>query len=207
MIKLHGLEVSGNTYKAQLLMNILNIDYQSIPVDIANRQHKTEYFLALNPRGEFPVLEDGSQFIWDSQAILIYLARQYGGINWYPDNPIDMALITQWLTVANGDIFNSLAKARSMLKFSYPGDLDTYQRNGTSLLKMINHHLKSQQENNCNWIATQYPSLADIACYPYIALCEEGGISLSEYSAIHKWIGHVQNIEGYIKMPGLPFNI
>jgi len=203
MIKLHGLEVSGNTYKAQLLMSILNIKYQLLPVDIKNKQHKSQDFIKLNPRGEFPVLDDNGHIIWDSQAILVYLSRNYGGQQWYSDRPLEMAAITQWLSVANEDIFNSLAKARAILKFSYPGNLHEYQKRGIQVLKLIDKHLATRQAQGLNWLATEQPSIADIACYPYIALCEEGEISLSGHPAIDIWIQQIKNINGYISMPGI----
>ena len=203
MIKLHGLEVSGNTYKAQLLMSILNIKYQLLPVDIKNKQHKSQDFIKLNPRGEFPVLDDNGHIIWDSQAILVYLSRNYGGQQWYSDRPLEMAAITQWLSVANEDIFNSLAKARAILQFSYPGNLHEYQKRGIQVLKLIDKHLATRQAQGLNWLATEQPSIADIACYPYIALCEEGEISLSGHPAIDIWIQQIKNINGYISMPGI----
>lgn len=205
MIKLHGLEVSGHTYKARLFMNILDIEYQLIPVDFKNMAHKSTAFLKLNPRGEVPVLEDEKEVIWDSQAILIYLARQYNGDSWYPNNAVEIAKINQWLSVANNEITNSMAKARGIIKFSYKGCLEEHQRQAENLLSMINQHLENQQIKNQDWIAGEKPSIADIACYPYIALSNEGGISLESYSEIIKWINRVQNIDGYINMPGLPY--
>ena len=201
MIKLYGLDISGNTYKVKLLLNLLNIKYEFIPLNIKNKQHKSEAFLKLNPRGEFPVLEDGSLIIWDSQAILIYLAKQYAthkNNNWYPDNAPAIAHITQWLTVANGEIFLTLGKARSMLKFGYAGDLELAQNKGIKILQWIDLHL-----NTRNWLATEQPSIADIACYPYIALCEEGDISLTPYPSIHRWFKRIQNTNGYVSMPGI----
>jgi len=201
MIKLYGLEISGNTYKAKLLLNLLNVKYEFVPLDIKNKQHKSEAFLKLNPRGEFPVLKDNRFVFWDSQAILIYLARQYGAQknnHWYPDNSTDIAHITQWLTVANGEIFQTLGKARSMLKFGYVGDIGLAQKQGGEILHWIDQHL-----NKRNWLATEQPSIADIACYPYIALCEEGDISLNTYPSIHRWFKRIQNIDGYISMPGI----
>lgn len=202
MIKLHGLDVSGNTYKARLLMSILNIDYKFISIDVANKEHKSDAYLCLNPRGEFPVLEDGSLTVWDSQAILVYLSRQYNGDYWFPNSPNEMALITQWLTVANGEIFNSLGKARSMLKFGHAGDLKEFQNKGIQTLKMINNHFKHSHNG---WIATEQASIADLACYPYIALCGEAEISLKKYTEILHWIEKIQSLEGYIAMPGLPY--
>ena len=202
MLKLHGLEISGNTYKIKLLLHLLELKYQFVEIDIKNKQHKSNDFLQLNPRGEFPVLEDDANVIWDSQAILVYLARKYGSNHndnhWYPDNAVELAHITQWLTVSNNDIFNTLGKSRSILKFGYEGDLALLQKQGINVLKWINKHL-----NNKPWIATDKPSIADIACYPYIALCEEGDISLDAYPEIHKWLDRIQQLNGYTNMPGL----
>lgn len=202
MIKLYGLDISGNTYKVKLLLHFLGLKYQSINLNIDKKEHKSAAFLKLNPRGEFPVLEDGSIVIWDSQAILIYLARQYGNQpnhkHWYPDNAVDMARITQWLTVANDDIFHSLGKARSMLKFAYAGDLELYQSQGKATLQRIEQHLSHRL-----WLATEQPSIADIACYPYIALCEEGHVSLAAYKSINHWLMRIQKLQAYITMPGL----
>jgi len=202
MIKLHGREVSGNTYKAKLFMHLLGVEYQLVTLDVSQQQQKSEDFLKLNPRGEFPVLEDDSLVIWDSQAILIYLARKYAtqdkDRHWYPDNAAQMAHITQWLTVANDEIFHSLGKARSMLKFGHEGNLDLYQKQGKATLHWIEQHLSDK-----HWLSTNRPSIADIACYPYIALCEEGDISLKGYPAIHHWFKRIQELDGYISMPGL----
>lgn len=202
MIKLYGLEVSGNTYKVKLFMHMLGLEYQFIELDIKNKQHKSAAFMQLNPRGEFPLLEDANKIFWDSQAILVYLAQQYAkplnSKHWYPDNPAEMAHITQWLCVANDEIFHSMGKARSMLKFGYAGNLSLYQQQGAETLCWIEHHLSKR-----HWLSGEKPSIADIACYPYIALCEEANIPLSGYTAIHDWIKRIQGLNGYIPMPGL----
>lgn len=206
MLKLHGLDVSGNTYKAQLLMSFLQLDYQFIAVDIKNQQQKQPDFLNLNPRGEFPVLQAEGINIWDSQAILIYLAKKYGPQNtynpWYPDNSLAMSQISQWLCVANNEIAQSLAKARAVIKFNHPGDLHVLHQQGTELLRWLNEHLSAR-----HWIATEQISIADIACYPYIALAEEGHIPLHKYTAIHEWFERIQSMASYTAMPGLPYNV
>ena len=61
-------------------------------------ENRTGSFLALNPRGQVPVLVDGEVTVWDSQAILVYLARRYGEA-WLPADPAPMAEVMQWLAV------------------------------------------------------------------------------------------------------------
>jgi glutathione S-transferase len=79
MIKLYGHELSGNSYKVKLLLSLLALDYEWIKVDLMVGAHKQPEFLALNPFGQLPVLVDGNTVLSDAQAILVYLARQYGG--------------------------------------------------------------------------------------------------------------------------------
>lgn len=63
-------------------------------------EHKSEPFLKLNPLGQVPVLIDGDVVIRDSQAILVDLARRYGGKNWLPTEAEAMSKIMQWLSMA-----------------------------------------------------------------------------------------------------------
>ncbi len=59
-ITLYDFELSGNCYKLRLLMNILGVRYDIHPVDFfPGREHKSDWFLRLNPFGQLPVLKDG----------------------------------------------------------------------------------------------------------------------------------------------------
>jgi len=199
---LYGHDISGNTYKIKLLMSLLGLEYNFISLDVVNKQHKSEAYLKLNPRGEFPLLVDGESVIWDSQAILIYLVMQYqqkeAEHKWYATSAIEVAQITQWLTVANNEIFNSLAKARVIVKLGFDGDLAENQKKGQQVLQWLNQHL----EDN-DWLANNKKSIADIACYPYVALSEEGNIDLEPYENIHKWFNRITSLKGYTVMTGL----
>jgi glutathione S-transferase len=79
-MKLYHSPVSGNAYKVQLFLTLLGLEHELVPVDLAAGQNRTEEFLRLNPRGQIPVLVDGAATIWDSQAILVYLARSHGAV-------------------------------------------------------------------------------------------------------------------------------
>jgi glutathione S-transferase len=59
-------------------------------------------------------------------------------------------------------------------------------------------HLARQQ-----WLALDRPTIADIACMPYVALSHEGGISLEPYPAVKAWIERVKALPGFIPMSGL----
>jgi glutathione S-transferase len=89
-----------NCYKVRLLLSLLGRQYRVVPVDLMAGEQKTAAFLQLNPFGQAPVLTDGDDAIRDSQAILIYLAEQYGRSDWWPKDAKSRGEISAWLSTA-----------------------------------------------------------------------------------------------------------
>jgi glutathione S-transferase len=100
MIKLYGHEISGNSYKVRLMLSLLNLDYEWVRVDLMKGEHKSPEYLAMNPFGQVPLLVDGDIQLADAQAILVYLARQYGGESWLTLDALPMAQVIRWLSTA-----------------------------------------------------------------------------------------------------------
>lgn len=198
-MKLYDLELSGNCYKIRLFLSLLDIKYELVPIDLMNGQHKSPEFLQLNPLGQLPVLEDDNLILRDSQAILVYLAKKYGG-DWFPSDAAEMALVTQWLSTAANEIARGPNDARLNKKFGFAIDLDAAQQKAEAILNLIEKHF-SQTENQ--WLALDYPTIADIACFPYIALAPEGGIILDKYPAINQWCNQIKKLPNFIEMPGI----
>jgi glutathione S-transferase len=69
---------------------------------------------------------------------------------------------------------------------------------GITGLKILDARLSSHE-----WLATDRPTVADVACYPYAALAPEGDISLDPFANVRRWIGAIQKLPGYISMPGI----
>lgn len=197
-MKLYDMELSGNCYKIRLFCALLGLEYASVPVDLRRGEHKKAAFLQLNPRGQVPVLDDGGTIIWDSMAILVYLARKYGTEQWLPLGPEALASVMQWLALSQNEILYGLARARAVNRFSRPWDLAQCQGLGQAGLAVMEGHLASDE-----WLAGTGPTLADVACYPYVALAPEGGVSLSDYPHVRQWIARIQSLPGYVGMPGI----
>src|SRR5689334_8554144 len=98
-MKLYMSGNSGNAYKPRLLLAMLNVPYEKVLVDTANKEHKQPKYLAVNPRGQVPALEDDGRAFWDSTACLVYIARKHGGEKWLPTDAAGMAEVQQWLAV------------------------------------------------------------------------------------------------------------
>lgn len=197
-MKLYDMELSGNCYKVRLMCALLGLKYQSIPIDLWQGEHKSAEFLRLNPRGQLPVLDDDGAIIWDSSAILLYLARRYGGESWLPLEAKAMAEIMQWLSLAQNEILYGLARARAAIKFNRPWDVEQCQALGMQALTVLEQRLSGH-----GWLAGESPTIADIACYPYVALAAEGGIALDGYPSIRAWLTRLAALPGYVAMPGI----
>jgi glutathione S-transferase len=198
MIQLHDFVLSGNCHKVRLLLSMLKLDCELIPVNLAAGEHKTEQFLQLNPCGQVPVLVDGNVTLRDSQAILVYLARRYGGENWLPQDPESIAKIVQWLSFAANEIANSLAAARRYFLFKGQLDIDSTQQKAHQVLQILDRHLSDRQ-----WLECDRPTIADLACFPYVGLAADGKVALANYPHVIAWCDRIKQLPGYVSMPGL----
>lgn len=198
MIKLYDHELSGNCHKVRLMLSLLGLEYKIMPVDLMSGQQKSPEFYELNPLGQVPVLTDGDLVLRDSQAILVYLARRYGNEDWLPVQAEPMSKVLQWLSTAANDIQNSLSTARLYYLFNLEVDLDLVQQRAHGVLQVIDELLAQQ-----SWLELDHPTIADIACYPYVGLAPDGRISLEPYPHVIAWIDRIKKLPGYIGMPGL----
>jgi len=197
-MKLYNVEFSGNCYKARLLMSLLNVECELIPINIAEREQKSDSYLLINPLGEIPVLEDGDLVLRDSQAILVYLAKKYGDDTWLPRKADELALVMQWLSTACNDIARGPMDARAYYKLKLDIEIEKAHIKSRQILTFVDTHLADRE-----WLELNRITIADIACFPYIALAHEGQISLQPYANIMAWIERIKALPNYISMPGL----
>ncbi|MFP1681382.1 glutathione S-transferase family protein [Alloalcanivorax sp. C16-1] len=197
-MKLYDMELSGNCYKVRLFAALVGIELELVPVDLAAGEHQQSPFIDLNPWAQVPVLQDGDVLLRDSQAILVYLARRYGGHQWWPDSPAHQGEVMQWLSTAANEIHAGPNAARLIDKFGYPLDKARALAVSDRVLPLIERHLSEHQ-----WLALGRPTIAECAVFPYIALGWEGGVSLKPYPAIRAWMERIKNLPGYVAMPGI----
>lgn len=194
-LKLYDLDRSGNCYKVRLLLSMLGLPYETVTVDSTAGETQTPEFKRLNPRGQIPVLVDGETVIWDSMAILVYLARRYGEEFWLPSDALGEARVMQWLAVSENELLYGLARARITVRFNLSFDVGQCHRDAVSGLEAMEHRLRDRL-----WLAGEQPTIADIACYPYVSLAEEGRFSLQPYPAVRAWLQRVEGLDGWVPM-------
>lgn len=197
-MKLYDFNLSGNCYKVRLMLSLLQLRYELINVDLACGEQKLPPFLTLNPRGQVPVLHDGDTIVWDSMAILAYLATKYGA-QYLPTDAVNLAKTLQWLAVSENELLYGLAQARAYFRFrrlTIP--LQEVQALGVGGLKVLEAGLVDQP-----WLVGNRLTIADIACYPYVRLAEEGEVSLSGFPSVQAWLARIESLPGFVSMQGV----
>lgn len=197
-MELYDLDLSGNCYKIRLFLALIEQPYTLRPVDFLDGEHKNEESIKRNTFGQIPVLVDGDLTLRDSQAILVYLARKFDRTDWFPNTPADEAKVVQWLMVAESEIARGPNDARLHDKFGYQLDVDLARTKSTRILTILNEHLSDR-----DWLELDRPTIADLACFPYIALSHEGAVSLEPYPAVQDWINRIKALPNFVSMPAL----
>ncbi|MBD2360274.1 glutathione S-transferase family protein [Anabaena minutissima FACHB-250] len=104
MLKLYGGARSRATI-VQWYLEELEVPYEFVMLDMQAGEHLQPEFLKINPIGKVPAIVDGDFVLWESGAILLYLADKYGK---HPVSPQEQAIINQWVLFANATLGNGI---------------------------------------------------------------------------------------------------
>jgi glutathione S-transferase len=103
----------------------------------------------------------------------------------------------QWLAVSENELLYGLARARITVVFNRPFDLEQCHRDARPGLDAMEERLAGHL-----WLAAEHPTIADIACYPYVSLAGEGRVSLAPYPSVRGWLQRVEGLPGWVPMMG-----
>lgn len=198
-IRLYRYALSGHAHRAQLMLSLLGLPYETVDVDLPAGAHKAPDFLAKNAFGQVPVIEDGDVSIADSNAILVYLASRYDlGGQWLPRDPVQAAQVQRWLSVAAGQLFSGPAMARLEAVRKMPRDPQRHQ-SAAQLFNVMELQLAHRP-----FLVGSTPTIADLALYTYSRHAPEGGVSIEPYPRLLAWLERIEALPGFVGMHRLP---
>ncbi|MEO6677745.1 MAG: glutathione S-transferase [Pseudomonas sp.] len=195
-IKLYNFPRSGHAHRVELMLSLLELPTDLIFVDLTKGEHKTPSFLALNPFGQVPVIDDEGLVLAESTAILVYLAKKYGKGRWLPSDPVGAARVQRWLSVASGQMVQGPNQARLVTVFGAAYNADEVIARSHALLKVIDQELADME-----YLVGSEPTIADVAAYSYIAHAPEGNVSLADYAHVRAWLARIEALPGFVGMP------
>ncbi len=194
-IKLYRYPLSGHSHRVELFLSLLDLPTELIDVDLAAGAQKAPAFLELNPFGQVPVIQDDGVTLADSNAILVYLASKYADERWLPREPVRVAAIQRWLSVAAGLVAFGPAVARRITLFKAPLNAEEVIARANGLFAVMEKELQKSA-----FLVGDVPTIADVANYSYIAHAPEGNISLTPYPHIRSWLARIEALPGFVPM-------
>jgi glutathione S-transferase len=112
MLTIYGRKSSLNVQKVMWLVAELGIEHRHIELGGSFGGLDTPEFLAMNPHGKVPVIDDDGTIVWESHAILRYLAAAYGNANWWSNDPDVRSQVDRWVdwsaTTLQPDFLNGI---------------------------------------------------------------------------------------------------
>ncbi|WP_296106250.1 glutathione S-transferase family protein [uncultured Agrobacterium sp.] len=200
---LYDYILSPSCYKARLMAALTGIKLTLRAVDFhPGAEHRSPELLALNPAGSIPILVDGDLVLTESCAILVYIAGKSAPAWLGSSEPTIAARIQQWLSFS-ARLTASLGGARLQEMLHRPGDIDAFRSSGVIALRELEAALFEQRLKGEAFVVGNSPTIADIACFPYVALAPDGGVSLDAYPSMRLWMRAIRSLDGFIEMPGI----
>lgn len=162
MIQVYGRSDSSNSAKVYWLLDEIAMAYQRIDRGGQFGGNTDPDYLAMNPHGKVPTIVDGDLVLWESNAILRYLASQYQTEDLWPATAAGRAAIDKWMDWSATALVPALGRLRKAMK---AGE-DEVKAATPSVFSAFTL-LDGQLQHN-DYIAGQSFSLADIAAGPAI---------------------------------------
>jgi glutathione S-transferase len=207
MLKIWGRRSSFNVQKVLWLAGELGLVYEHVPAGGDHGGLDAPAFRALNPHGRVPVLQDGDVAIWESHAILRYLAARYGQRAFWDDDPAVRAATDGWMDWAQtalqpaflGGVFWGYFRTPEA-KRDWPA-INASLAATASFLQLLDRVLTTGP-----FLAGQHFGLADIPAganlYRYFAL----DIERPSLPNVEAWYGRLQSRPAYCEHVMVPFD-
>lgn len=191
-----------NGRKVSIALEEMGIAYRVIRVNLKDLEQKRPAFLALNPNGRIPVIvdRDANDFpVFESGAILIYLAEKSG--LFLPRDAVGRSVTLQWLMWQMGGLGPMQGQSNVFTRYfpeKIPVVIARYQTEVARLFGVMDTRLRE-----VDYLAGEY-SIADMACYPWVAQHDWSGVSLEPFEHLVRWFERVGARAGAVAGMAIP---
>ena len=175
-----------NGWKISIALEELGLPYEVRVIDFAANEQKSDWYVKLNPNGRIPTLVDDGFVLFESGAILIYLAEKTG--KFLPKDAQGRSRVIQWLMFQMSAVGPMMGQANVFLRYfpeKFQPAIDRYQREVTRLFGVLDLQLANHE-----YISGAY-SIGDIALWPWVSGYEWSGVSVDEFANLKRWLALV----------------
>lgn len=196
-----------NGHKVSIALEELGLPYSLRVLDLSANEQKEPWFLAINPNGRIPAIvdhEEGDFAVFESGAILIYLAEKTGRL--MPQDAKGRSRVLQWLMFQMGGIGPMMGQANVFYRY-FPEKIqpaiDRYQGEVRRLFRVLDGHLAKNE-----YLAGDY-SIADIANWAWVRTHNWSGVAIDDLPNLTRWRDQIRArpaVQRGIEMPPSSFD-
>lgn len=202
-MKIYCVNGSANVRKVLAVADHLGLDYEPVELSFASGALRTDDYLAINPNAKVPALEDGGFHLWESTAIMQYLADiAPGGGALFPAEPkkrYDVVRWQSWDAAHWSPAIGAVVYERVVKALFGLGEPDDHKiANGLGQLERYAPILDAQLEGR-DFVMGEGVTLADFSLASYQGLMEPAGVDLSAYPNITAWLARMNAIPAWAK--------
>jgi glutathione S-transferase len=185
-LKIYGVPLS-RAYRTLWMANELGLDYENVPIHFADGSAKTPEYLAVNPNGRIPAIDDNGFKLWESMAINLYLAKKHGN-GLLPKTMEEEAQAIQWSIWAMTEV-EKPALAVLLHRFFLPEDQrdsklgDEGERQLQKPLAVLNQQLAAT-----GYLVGSTFTVADLNVASVLSWAQMGRVNLTVFPHIDEWL-------------------
>ncbi|THH09214.1 hypothetical protein EW145_g2166 [Phellinidium pouzarii] len=176
-----------------------DLDYESVSMSISDsdigkvhNQVKSPWFLEINPNGRIPAITHNGFPVFETSAILLYLAQQFDSKRAFSHDPVadpqGYSKELQWLFFAHGGVGPMQGQANHFNLYApekLPYAINRYLNETRRLYSVLEARLEGRE-----YIVDTY-GLADIKTFPWVRFADRTGVPLAEFPRLKAWVDRI----------------
>jgi glutathione S-transferase len=184
-VRIYTFTITPNNRKVEAFVRHFDLDVDVHHVSFKDKETQSAAYLAINPMGKVPALTDGDFKLWESNAILTYLATRFPETKALPTDAQGRADVDRWLHWQSCH----LMPAMGALKVADEKDLSTLM----PLLKILDQQLKGRD------YVTGQLTVADFAIAAYLMTKLGRQLDYSGFPDLRAWLDRMSGMKGFVE--------
>lgn len=194
-MKLYHDPFSPNCRKVLMTAMHLGIPLETQAIGLRTGEHRAPEYLKLNPNGLVPTLVDGDFVLWESNAIMQYLASKTPGNTLWPSDErarADIARwqywdVAHWVPAHRTHTWENMIKPLFGLGQPDAAELKKGEEKFHRFTGVLNGHLA-----NRDFLVGKTLTLADLSVAPYLMYAQPSRFPLEGYANVRRWFGQIE---------------
>jgi glutathione S-transferase len=184
-MKLYSFSLTPNNRKVEAFIKHYDLDVEIHAMNFKDKENQTEAYLKINPLGKAPALVDGDFTLWESNAILTYIATLFPETNCLPTDPQGRADVDRWLH------WQSFHFTHAIL--GHKEDPEKAAKDFKPHLDMLNAQLEGRDFIRGNLC------IVDFAIVPYAISKFGQNVDYSGHPNVVAWLDRVSQLKGLVE--------